>query len=351
MRVCICATQVPFSRGGAELHAEALRRELANRGHEVELVTVPFSWSPRLQLLKSALAWRLLDLRSSTGEPPDLVIATRFPAYLIRHPNKVVWLLHQFRQVYDLLGTPYSDFGSDFGSRGVDRRVVEMVRRMDTRALRESRALFAIARTPAQRLKRFNGLEAQVLYPPSQLSHRCRCDGYGEYVLGVGRLDRLKRWHLLVEAMAHTRSGVRCKIAGTGPEREALADLVASRGVGHKVELLGWVEEEEVLDLYAGCLALFYAPYDEDFGYATVEAFASCKAVVSASDSGGVLELAEDGKTGLVCSPDRVQDFARSLDRLFEDREMAARLGTEGHRRIAEITWERVITRLVGGSS
>jgi hypothetical protein len=116
---------------------ESLRDELKARGFAVEVVTLPFAWSSRLQLVKSALAWRLVDLTEAGGKRIDRVIATRFPSYLVKHPHKMVWLVHQMRQVYDLLGTPYSDFVES----GRDQKVIDMVRAMDRRGLGEARAV------------------------------------------------------------------------------------------------------------------------------------------------------------------------------------------------------------------
>ncbi len=110
-RIAICAAQIPFVRGGAEVLYESLRDELLRRGHQAEIVSLPFNWSSRLNIIQSALAWRLVDLTTAAGEPIDLVIATRFPSYLVQHPCKVVWLIHQFRQIYELKGTRFSDFG------------------------------------------------------------------------------------------------------------------------------------------------------------------------------------------------------------------------------------------------
>ena len=342
MRICICATRIPFSHGGAEIHVESLHRELLKRDFEADLVTVPFSWNPRLQLLKSALAWRLLDLQTLTGEPIDLVIATRFPSYLIRHPNKVVWLIHQFRQVYDLLGTPYSDFGDS----AEDRAVIEKIRGMDNRALSEARALYTNAGNTAARLARFNGLEATPLYVPPQLGSDYHGGPSGDYVFSAGRLDDMKRVDLLIETMRHVESDVRCKIAGTGPAGENLAARIERAGLGHRIELLGWVDDAELIELYAGSLAVFYAPYDEDYGYVTVEAFKSGKPVITAEDSGGVLEFVDDGRTGFVCPSDSPRTFAERIDALFRDRELAAELGRAGERTVTEITWDRAIESL-----
>jgi glycosyltransferase involved in cell wall biosynthesis len=345
MRVCVCASQVPFSRGGAEIHVDSLVAELRRRGFETELVTVPYSWNPRLQLLQSALAWRLLDLRDAAGRAPDLVIATKFPSYLVRHDNKVVWLIHQFRQVYDLLGTPYSDFADT----PEDHATARMIHAMDRRALSEADRVYTNARNTADRLRRFNGLEGTPLYVPPQLGAAYHAGDYGDYVLAVGRLDPLKRFDLLVRSMGETETPVRCKIAGTGPQREPLESQIAAAGLGDRVELLGWVDDAELLRLYAGSLAVFYAPYDEDYGYITVEAFKSSKAVLAATDSGGVLEFVEDERSGFVCPPDSPRAFARRLDLLFADRRKAAELGAEGARRVAGITWDGVIRELTEG--
>ena len=344
MRICVCATQVPFSRGGAEIHVESLHRELVRRGHEADLVTVPFAWHSRLQLLKSAYAWRLLDLHSTTGQRPDLVIATRFPSYLIGHPNKVVWLIHQFRQAYDLLGTPYSDFGDG----PEDRATLAMVRRMDGRALAEARALFTNAGNTAARLRRFNGLEATPLYAPPPLDGRYHDGPFGDYVFAAGRLDELKRFALLVDAMRHVESGVRCKIAGSGPESESLRRRIEEAGLAGRVELLGWVEDDELLDLYAGSLAVFYAPFDEDYGYVTLEAMLSSKAVVTCSDSGGALEFIEPESTGLVVSSE-APALAEAMDRVWADRKLAETWGgnARAYYQTMNIDWRNVVESLL----
>ena len=341
-RICVCGVQVPFVRGGAEVLTETLCDQLRARGFEVELVQLPFSWSPRVQLLKSCLAWRLLDLRMAGERPVDLVIATRFPSYLISHPNKVVWLVHQYRQAYDLLGTRYSDLAA----RHEDRRLVARIRAMDRRTLAEARAVYAISGNTAARLQRFNGLEAGVLYPPPKLGDAYRCGPCGDYVLAVGRLDALKRFDQLLRALAHCRQDVRCRIAGDGPEMPALRELVGQLGLEGRVELLGRVGDDHLLDLYAGCRAVYYGPYDEDYGYVTVEAFRSGKPVLTLADSGGVLELVADGVNGFVCPPGAPRKLARRLDQLAADADLAQRLGAAGRERVAGIAWEPVIRAL-----
>ena len=346
MRVCICGAQVPFAHGGAERHVASLADELRRRAFEVDVVTVPFSWVPPRQVLRSAFAWRMLALQEDVTRPIDLVIATKFPSYMIQHPRKALWLIHQFRQAYDLLGTPYSDL--DQTDEGRD--IVRLIREMDGRAIAECRPRFANARNTADRLRRFNNLDAGVLYPPPPLDGHYESGPYGDYLLGVGRLDRLKRVDLAIRALSHTRSPVRLRIVGTGPESEDLGRLVSELGLAARVDWLGSVSDRDLLDLYAQSLGIVYVPFDEDYGYVTVEAFKSAKPVVTVADAGGVLEFVGEGQTGFVGNAEDPASLASAFDRLYEDRALTARLGAAGLQRVAAVTWDHVISSLTGVS-
>src|SRR5881296_2815947 len=212
MRIAVCAPRVPFERGGAEIFADDLVGELGARGHETDLVTVPYKWYPGERVLSQAFLWRLLDLDEADGRRVELVIATKFPSYVVRHPNKVVWLVHQFRQAYELDRTELGQFGESPEDRAT-RRVVQ---RLDRAALGEARRVFATSRNVAERLERSTGIPAEVMpHPPQELAYRC--DDYGDFVLSVGRLDRAKRLDLLLESTAR-EPAVRCVIAGEGPD-------------------------------------------------------------------------------------------------------------------------------------
>src|SRR6058998_1921549 len=213
MRIAVCAPQVPFERGGAEIFADDLVGELGARGHETDLVTVPYKWYPGERVLSQAFLWRLLDLTESDGCPIELVIATKFPSYAVRHPNKVVWLLHQFRQAYELDRTDLGQFGDSPEERATRRAV----QRLDRVALGEARRVFATSRNVAERLERSTGIGAEVMpHPPQELDYRC--EEYGDFVLSVGRLDRAKRIDLMLDAVA-ADPALRCVIAGDGPDR------------------------------------------------------------------------------------------------------------------------------------
>lgn len=340
--VLVCAAQAPFTIGGAEILVSELRANLDRRGFRVDVVNVPFKWYPVSEIVRQALAWRLLDLTESNGTPVDLVIPTKFPSFLVRHPRKVTWLFHQHREAYDLYGTPYCSFTDS----PEDQRVREAIHTMDQTSLAECRQIFTISRNVADRLSRYNQLPGEPLYPPPHHLGRYRHDAFGDYLFYAGRLDRLKRLDLAVDAMQRVRSGARLKIAGTGPLAEEIRKQIVGLGVEDRVELLGFVSAEDLLDLYAGCRAAYYAPLNEDYGYVTVEAFLSQKPVLTTTDAGGPLEFVTEGETGFVADP-TPESVAQTIDRLWATPETRLRdLGEAGRRRVENISWDHVIDRL-----
>jgi glycosyltransferase involved in cell wall biosynthesis len=340
MRIAVCLPQVPFAHGGAEVLAETLVEELRGRDHEAALVTVPFKWYPEARVLSQAFVWRLLDLEESDGRPIDLVIATKFPSYVVRHPNKVVWLVHQFRQAYELDGTELGQFGED----AFDRAIRRAVHRLDATALGEARKLFAISSNVAARLERSLGLEAEVLPPPPQpLDYRC--EEYGDFVLSVGRLDRAKRIDLLLSAAAAREAG-KVVIVGDGPDRDRLERLSHEHGLNGRVTFLGRVDGDTLADLYARCLAVYYAPVDEDLGLVPFEAFRSQKPVITTRDAGAPAEIVVDRESGVVCEPTAAA-LAEAFDWLAADRERAKELGLSGKAVAERATWDAVIERLL----
>jgi glycosyltransferase involved in cell wall biosynthesis len=342
--VVVCEAQVPFVEGGAEIHVRSLVGQLKARGYLVERVALPFKWYPKQEILAHAAAWRMIDLSESNGRPIDLVIGTKFPSYFVRHPNKVAWLIHQYRAAYELCGTPYSDFDHIESDVGLRATLIEL----DTKMLGECRRLFTNSGNTAGRLAKFNGLAAEPLYHPPHLASRLRTGEYGDYVLSVGRLESVKRADLLIKAMPHLDRPTALVLAGEGSERLRLEAEAEQLGVTDRVRFLGAVPDDELIDLYAGALAVAYVPFDEDFGYVTLESFLSEKPVVTLRDSGGPLEFVEDGVNGAIAdaTPEAV---AVAINRYAADKKRAAAHGAAGRTRAAAITWDGVIEKLTGG--
>lgn len=344
MRVLVATNGVPFVRGGAELLADALIRELRTRGHEADLMRIPFRWESPADLADTMIYASTVDLHGV-----DRVIALKFPAYLVDHPNVTVWLLHQFRQVYDMWDTPWSPPVDD----PQWQRIRDAIHEADTRQLRRARRLFTNDNVTQQRLKVHNGLDAAVLHPPLPDEGDIRQGQFGDYILCLGRVSGGKRPLLAVEALAHSSSGVRLVVAGQPDSEDVVRELheaIEEHGLQDRVTMhLEFVETEFKRDLLAGALGVAYFPIDEDsFGYVTAEAMTAGKPVVTLSDSGGILNLVHDGRTGLVAAPDP-RSIATAFDRLFTDRPATEKMGASAEEAVARLnlSWDHVIEELL----
>jgi glycosyltransferase involved in cell wall biosynthesis len=342
MRIVVAEARAPFVRDGADLHAESLVAQLRLRGHDAESATLPFN-GRKNELLEQACAWRMLNLSTSNARPIDVLIATRFPTWFARHPRKVVWLIHQHRAAYELFGTPYSDF-TDSES---DIQLRERIAVLDSRMFAECERIVTNSRNTAKRIEHFNGVSARPVYHPPPLAGRLRDGGYGNYMLVVARLEPLKRIDLVIRAIARVASPVRLVIVGDGSLRTKLERETAALNLGHRVTFAGPLWGDPVADLYAGALGVIYAPFDEDYGYVTLEAFLAAKPVITTTDAGGPLEFVRDGDNGLVCEPEAAS-LAAAIDKLAADRAFAERLGRAGRQVAGTITWDGVIEQLLG---
>jgi glycosyltransferase involved in cell wall biosynthesis len=346
-RIVICTTQVPFVRGGAEAHVEGLRDALRAAGYEAEIAALPFKWYPPQEIMKNVLAWRLLDLAGANGAPVDLLIGMKFPAYAARHPNKVLWIIHQHRAAYNLAGTEFDDLWTYRDGA----RVRELIRRSDGEFLPEAKKIFANSKAVASRLREYNGIESEPLYHPPPRAGRLRVGSVGDYVLFPSRVESQKRQTLLVEAMRYAQTPVRAVVAGGGSALEECRALARRLGVADRVSFPGFVPEDELIDLYENALAVCYLPFDEDYGYVSLEAMYAGRALVVASDGGGACEFVADGETGFVVAPE-AREIAARLDELYADRALARRLGTRGRERITalNLSWSNVVERLIAAA-
>jgi glycosyltransferase involved in cell wall biosynthesis len=343
-RVLVLAVQTPFAHGGAERHVRRLTEELARRGVEADLVSMPMAERERFDLVRAALAWRSLDLSELGGRPVDAVIATRFPTYAVRHPNKVVWLIHQYRQAYDQLGTPYSDLTS----APEDLRTREVIARIDAVGLTEARKVFANSQTVSARLARYNGIASEPLYHPPPLSGRYRNEPMGDTVLWVGRLEEWKRPALLLAALPHAPAA-KAVFVGRGPERERLGSLAEELGVSARARFEPEVDDETLLSLYAQARIVCVTAAGEDLGYVPLEAFLSGKAVLTTEDAGGPLEFVRDGETGIVTAP-RSEALGVALRLAWSRPEVLQALGEAGRKRAASLDWDVPVAKLLGAA-
>lgn len=344
MKVLVASTIVPNIRGGGTIIVESLERALREREHDVEVLRLPFH-SAEPVMLEQMLALRLHHV----ADAGDRLICIRTPSYLLQHPAKVLWFIHHHRQAYDLWGTRYSELRDTPSGRALR----DALRAADEIAFEEARSIFTNSVAVGDRLRTFNDRDSEVLYPPLDEPERFYCDGYGDSIVYVSRLTSHKRQGLAIEAMKHTKTPVRLIVAGSEDssfELKSLEELIATNGLGDKVTLRAeWVSDAEKARLFAECLAAVYCPFDEDsYGYPSLEAHQSLKAVVSTTDAGGVSELVIDGHNGFLAAP-TPEALAERFDQLFEDRDLAERMGIAGRRRMDDlgISWDHVIDRLL----
>ncbi len=346
MRIAILTTQCPFVVGGAELHAKSLERVLREAGHEAEIISMPFKWYPSTTILDHMLAARSLDVSEFNGVKIDLAICLKFPAYLMQHPNKVHWILHQHRQSYDLWDSGHSDLYDDENGK----LVREAVREADNVELAAAPHVFANSANVAKRLLRYNNVVAEPLYHPPPLEGRLSRGEFGDYFYYPSRLSKAKRQDFVLRALARTEKNVRVVFSGAPDNPEygrELARLAQELGVADRVTWKGFVSDEDMIGLYARARGVVFTPIDEDLGYVALEAMLAGKPLLTLSDTGEPATLTRDGVEGFVVSPEP-EALADVMNRLAGAKDLAAKMGEAAHQRYKglDISWANVVAKL-----
>lgn len=344
MNIALCSSFVPFINGGARNIVEWLQAKLEEQGHHVEVVYLPEIYASDL-LFQQMMAYRWINLDSA-----DRIICFRPQAHFIPHPHKILWFIHHIRQFYDLWDTPYRGFPDDDKHRNIRDALYDA----DNKALREAKTIFTNSKVVSQRLKTYNNINSEVLYPPIFQSERFHCAGYNDEIVYICRMEHHKRQHLLIEAMRHTKTPVRLRLSGSSSDNHYLnasllarikkSDLNSRIIFDHR-----WISEEEKVHQLSHCLAAAYLPLDEDsYGYPSIEASLSSKAILTTTDSGGVLELVQDGMNGYVSDP-CPKALASAMDALYTDRKKTLAMGEHARQRLSElqIDWSHVLNRLL----
>jgi len=350
--ILVLGAKVPFTSGGQEILVRSLCTALRDRGHMADIVELPYHVNSRIALLQQAYQWQEFDFSKFAGLNVDMVIATKFPSYFARHPKKSVWLVHQHRPIYDLFATHFSDFSDDPRSEALRRRLMKE----DTAQISSCQRIAGISWNVIHRLNEFNGIQGQVLYPPLPCGSRYYNDQEEPYILSVGRICRIKRLDLLIKALPAIDTQLSLKVVGQPDDPEFfdyIQNEIARHHLQSRVHFVGRVDEGELLRIFARSMMVYYAPYDEDYGFVSLEAFASGKPVISATDSGGILEFVEDEVNGLVTEPQSI-GIANAVNKLFHDPERRIAYGRAGfsivqERGLLERGWDDVISQLLVG--
>ncbi len=383
MKVAVVAPRSPvFAFGGAERAWAGLVAGLGAEGHDAELVTLPVDEATFAGLVDGYRRFAALDLGRF-----DLVVSSKYPAWIAPHPRHVLWMFHPLRGLYDtyhlfrapldpgpvepptralldlVAGPARRDrlpevlaavdaAGAALGPDHPDLRLPGPTSRLvvhwlDRLALApgEIARHTALSRTIAVREGYLpDGVGAHVAHAPSDVPTSTAPERPRTHLFTISRLDGPKRFDLVIEAMAHVPGEVPLLLGGTGPEEARLRELAAG---DPRIRFLGRVEDDELADLYAGAIAVPFVPYDEDYGLITVEAMAAGAPVVTVTDAGGPTELVRSGVDGLVADP-TPEALGAALAALVTDDQQARRLGEAGRRRAARITWPTAIATILG---
>ncbi len=377
MKIAIVAPNpVPYCYGGAEALLDGLIGYLKeNTSHSVELIKLDSLESDFWNLVYNYKQFAELDLSRF-----DLVLSTKYPAWMVNHPNHICYLLHTLRGLYDTYSfadlpekvEEYSEelngvfdlIRSEQYSRNNFFRVLELLE--INRELIESLELsvfpgpfirelihffdkcgyvgvkkfFCISETVKGRADYFlESNSPECVYPATYLSGY-KCEEF-KYFLAVSRLESHKRVYSIIVQFKKSTTDRRLLIVGTGGCEEELKDLAKD---DDRIEFLGFVDGEKLLDLYANCLAVIFTPYDEDYGLVTIEAMKSKKPVLTLKDSGGVLEFVDNEKTGFVCEED---DLYEKIDYISEYPDKAKSMGLAACEKVKGISWENVYEKIL----
>ena len=343
MKIALCSTMTPFIDGGARQIVDWLEDHLLAEGHAVEKVYLP-EVDRTETLYRQMMSFRWIDL-----DRADRVICFRPQSQLIQHDHKVLWFIHHVRVFYDLWDSPYRPCPDDAKHRGLRQAIHDA----DSNAIREAKAVFTNSNVISDRLRKFNGIESEVLYPPIFRPERFHCEDFNDEIVYISRVERHKRQDLLIRALALTTTLVKIRIAGASiydDYPDELERLVGHLGLQNRVVFdRRWISEDEKASILGSCLAVAYLPVDEDsYGYPTLEAAHSSKPVLTVADSGGVLAFVESGVTGFVAEP-TAEALAEYMDRLYLSRALTKKMGAAARDRIESlgISWPRVIDRLL----
>jgi len=344
VKVLIVNNMAPFAWGGAEELAVNLQKNLVIAGHHSEILRIPFQWEPATRISSQMLMVRALELWNV-----DKVIALKFPAFYIRHPNKTLWLLHQYRQAYDLYDAGQTNLPP--GQVGDDIRT--LITNADNEAFAESERIFTNSEVTRRRLKKYNGFDATVLLPPINDPGLFTGGQSGDYIFAGGRVNGMKRQHLLLDALRQASPNVKLIIAGppdAPADGDQLRETVARLGLGDRVKLdLRFLPRETYANYLNNAAAVAYLPFDEDsLGYVAMEAATADKALITTSDSGGILGLVKQRETGWVAEP-TTSSLADAMSAVFADAAVTRGYGS-GARDLWNsfgITWPKTVETLL----
>jgi glycosyltransferase involved in cell wall biosynthesis len=326
-------TPVPVSgeAGGAEVLYKFLIRSL-RKYVRVDQIKVACDEKNMVSIKRNYLTFYDRDVSAYDG-----VVSTKVPSYIVYHPNHVCYLIHTMRSFYDM-------FEREFPKPSqIIRRERDFIINLDTAALSYPRVrkLFVIGDEVKNRLKKWNGLDSEVLRPGLP-EGKFRSEDY-RYFLLASRLHRWKRIDLAIKAFKRVKGDIKLVIVGRGEDESHFKKLAANDS---RIHFSGWVSRKKLLKVYSNALAVLFVAKNEDYGFITSEAFASSKPVITCTDSGEPARIVKENVSGFICPPKQTC-LAEKMDFFFKNKSAAAEMGERGKRDLNLLSWDKIATRLI----
>ena len=349
MRIAIATTQTPFTTGGAEYLTKNLLSACQQEGHQVDVISKCFLDESVHTIEQSMAIWGEDDFALWGNKQADMVICLKFPAFNVQHDCKIIWALHQHRSVYDLW-----DYAEEQGHQhSIEEQALrQRIIAQDNKVFNSALQNFTISKTVSKRLKHYNHIDSTPLYHPPALAEALLADNTaetsGDYIFVPSRFEPLKRQQLLLEALSLTKHPVKAILCGQGSYEQQLRHLVTLHGLHERVTIHSQLSEAAMVQHYKQSLAVFFAPYDEDYGYVTLEAMLAKKPVISCYDSGGTTEFVVHEHTGFI-EPPSAERLAARLDQLYANKRLARSMGLDAyqHYQSFRMSWNNVLQHLL----
>ncbi|MFN3920254.1 MAG: glycosyltransferase family 4 protein, partial [Methylohalobius sp.] len=379
MKIAVVApSPVPFVFGGAERFWLDLVRALnEHTPHEVELMKLPFPERDFWEVLDGYRRFYALDLAGF-----DLIISTKYPAWMVQHPRHIVYMQHKLRGLYDCYPRHLpSAWPKESALKRLGQLVAEpkptpahaeelfgeletlkhldpcwfafpgpvakgVVHFLDRLALRPEAIVryAAISHTVANRPNYFPPqVKVHVAHHPSGLKVESQPFPDQPIVFTASRLDGPKRLDLLIRAFGRvTLPRAKLYIAGSGPQEASLRRLAAG---DERIAFLGRISDFELARAYGKAQVVAFVPEQEDLGLVALEAGLAGRPVITCHDSGGVVELVHDQISGLVVEPKEAA-LSNALAELLKHPERARALGEAAQKHAAKVSWSEAIAAL-----
>jgi Glycosyl transferases group 1 len=342
MNVMVLTNMVPFARRGVDDLAAGLTAALRRHGAKAETMRIPVGGRSHERLVDAMALCRSLQVTNT-----DRVIALEFPAYLVTHRKKTLWVHAQFRDAYEAAAAVAT------GDPAAARRgeIHALVRRADCACFAEAERLFCSASPTQARMRQYGGTLPEILPPPIDDTELFGGGAYGDYVLANAAASPAGRQRLLIEAMREATASLRLVIAGEPETAAEAAELRrAAAGLEDRVRLdLRPLPRAELAALVNGALAVVSVPDGADTpDPVALAALPAAKPIVSVADAGALLDWVRHDESGLVVAPQPAA-LAAAIDWLAMAPDRPARFGRVGRalRLGRDLGWPAVVERLL----